>query len=267
MAKEGLPIPLNEVTEITKTDLTYDQAVQFEGWQRMEDKKYAPYSIYWLKISFTEQSAKATKDYLLDLGKNIDYATLYLPDGTTLKSGRLVPESEKTALFYYWEVFFQFPYQPKSGDVLYIQVEERSGMPPQIAPVLNDYVAWKAEREIELKVRYVLQGGFQGAIWIMIIYSFAIFLTYLDRVYLHYALYMIGASLFSAQAYGILDEFFISDYPELSIYFRNFGIHAAAIFYFVFMNSFLDTKKNYPRVYRAVVWLQRILCLNLAIVT
>ncbi len=267
LAEHELPVSLSEMIQVAKRDFTYNEAVKFTDWQDMESKKYTPYTTYWLKISFTESTAKATKGYLLDLGRNIDYATLYLPDGTKLKSGRLVPEREKVSLFYYWEVFFQFSYQPKSGDVFYLRIEERSGLPPQVTPILSDYVDWKAEREVELKVRYLLQGVFQGALWIMIIYSLAIFFTYLDRVYLHYALYMLGASLFTAQAYGILDEFFISNSPELSIYLRSIGIHISAIFYFVFMNSFLDTKTNYPKVYRAVIWLQRVLCLNLVVVT
>ncbi len=236
-------------------------------WQPLQTNGHEANEVYWLKISFPEDAPEAASDYLLSLGKNIDKATLFLPNGKQYQSGRLIPANKKRVTTRFKEVFFRFSYYPKAGDTFFIRLEERSGMPPVINPKLIDFVSWEEESTDQARGYYLLQGLFYGMVWIMVIYNLAIFLTYFERVYVQYAIYLMGISIFAAQSHGLLDELVIFNNPELSIYLRSFGIHLGGAFYFGFMRGFLNTKDDYPKVDHIFLWFQRVLGANFILAT
>ncbi len=233
-------------------------------WQPLPPKgQLPPKNSYWIRIDFEEDAPKAIEDYLLVLGLNVDEARLILPSGKQLRSGRLVPAHQKNAFLPEPVALFRTSERPRSGESWYARVEERSGMPLELSPKVYDFVQWEREQAPIQQRRYLMQAAFQGTIWVMVVYSMAIFLTYLDKVYLYYACYMAAISVFVAQSYGMLIEFVLGDFPELDVLFRAAGIHLAAIFYFLFMRSFLDLESLSRRLWRGIKVLEWVVLANL----
>ena len=269
-AASGL-LPLDaEITWLTDSAKVYDaehiRQVE-DGWQPYTtDLSFLPKRVYWLKIHLQEALPPVIEDYLFAFGLNIDEATLALPNGRTLKSGRLIPLPEQTVFTPRSRAMFRFPGESyKAGSVFYVRLEERSGMKPEVGIALHDYIEWKRAQEPERVQRYLLQAAFQGTIWIMVLYNMAIFLIYLDRVYLYYASYMAAVSLFVAQTYGLLIEFVIGHAPEFDLLMRAVGIHLAGACYLMFMLSFLDLRQIAPRIHKVIRFLVVGIMVNLVL--
>lgn len=220
-----------------------------DGWQPLEQAQQMPNkTAYWLKITLPETLPKPLESYILALGTSIDYATVLFPDGSTLQGGRLIPASEQSYKQSKAALLLIPKEKIRAGMTLFVQLEEDSGVRLTLAPVLHDRVYLERRVADEDQFRYTLQFAFQGSVWIMIAYSLAIFLIYLDRVYLYYAIYIFGISIFVAQSYGLLTEFLIGEFPEFDFTLRALGIHLAGIFYVAFMRAFLHLKEETPRV-------------------
>ncbi|MEM6300057.1 MAG: 7TM diverse intracellular signaling domain-containing protein, partial [Bacteroidota bacterium] len=97
---------------------------------------------------------------------------------------------------------------------------------------------------------------FQGAVWLIVIYSLLVFIIHRDTAYLYYAFYLIGMSTFSWQATGFAVELFLSESPELAIYLRITGFHLAIFSYFLFMNRFLELKHRQPQIFKITRWIR-----------
>ncbi|MEM6299856.1 MAG: 7TM diverse intracellular signaling domain-containing protein, partial [Bacteroidota bacterium] len=189
-------------SKIIQGEYSLSEIKQSDNWSSISTKPYDGNSTYWLKVLFPEDIPTNGYGYLFDVGLNIDEATLFFPDGTQQHNGRLVPKFKKEVFTHLPKAIFRLPSSPQKGEVFYIRVEERSGMDVVIKPTLTDFIAWEEAYEKEQRLRYTTQGVFQGAVWLMVIYSLLVFVIHRDTAYLYYALYLIGMSTFSWQATG-----------------------------------------------------------------
>jgi signal transduction histidine kinase len=111
---------------------------------------------------------------------------------------------------------------------------------------LELYTPQKIHQVINKEQRNLLQGIFQGILWIMIIYNLFFGILNKDRTYYYYAAYMFTLSLFFANLFGILITYVFPEVPHLLVYIW-FITQTAAIFYIQFLRHFLNLKKLLPK--------------------
>ncbi|MCZ6693398.1 MAG: sensor histidine kinase, partial [Bacteroidetes bacterium] len=112
--------------------------------------------------------------------------------------------------------------------------------------IMELFTPRKIRQVINKEQRNLLQGVFQGILWIMIIYNLFFGILNKDRTYYYYAAYMFTLSLFFANLFGILTTYVFPEVPHLLIYIWLIT-QTAAIFYIQFLRHFLNLKDLLPK--------------------
>ncbi len=104
--------------------------------------------------------------------------------------------------------------------------------------------------------RNLIQGIFQGMLWIMIVYNLLVFMSVRDRSYLYYAFYLAGAALYFSFRTGLISEYVIYEIPQVLPYIWLLSIVFTSLFYYLFTRAFFDTALNFPKLDRIIrIWI------------
>ena len=184
----------------------------------------------WLKVIVSDSNKK-----FIDFNKNIDSIKVYHNERIFL-SGNLVARSEK-----------QLPYSidinaveiPIYNQPFFIEVISSGKYPISTKiEILRDnefYSIYIKNRQTVV----LFQIFFQGMMWIILLYNVFLFISSREKVYLAYAIYIFGFSIFSLQNTGLLLDFFAAEKPYLSVFFRIIGLCFIAIGFCSFILTFL----------------------------
>lgn len=102
-----------------------------------------------------------------------------------------------------------------------------------------------------------------GAMLIMILYNFFLMLSVKRIIYVYYVFFMVSYLAFQGTITGLNFRYLWPDFPVFNDYMIDKPLTCVLIACFLFTSSFLQTKENFPRVYRVmrmsvivfVVWL------------
>ncbi|WP_375562567.1 7TM diverse intracellular signaling domain-containing protein [Bernardetia sp. OM2101] len=187
----------------------------------------------WLKVIVTNTDKK-----FIDFNKNIDSIKVYHNNKTFL-SGSLIARSEKQLPL---SIAINAIQIPVYNQPFYVEIISSREYPISTGfEVLNE----KNFNRIYVKERREtvdFQLLFQGMLWIILLYNFFLFLSSKEKVYLAYAIYIFGFSLFTSQNAGLLVDYFSSESPQFSLLFRMFGLAITAVGFFSFILTFLPKK-------------------------
>jgi serine phosphatase RsbU (regulator of sigma subunit) len=173
----------------------------------------------------------------------------FFPDGSNVKTGWLLPLHQKTYPTSYFEMTALE--LPKGEDFeLYFRLRNKSEVPLLFGWELSEWNSWESNFIRKKMQDNLLHFFLQGMFWIILIYNLFLFFVSHEKIYLYYAGYILGASLFVMQNVGIINEFIISSHPEMSYYFRMAGVFAGGISYVLFAQNFLESRIYYPRWHR-----------------
>lgn len=84
----------------------------------------------------------------------------------------------------------------------------------------------------------IIQSFFQGIIFIMFVYTLALFYTSKDIIYLYYALYIFTGTWYYLHYYGYAQVLFFPSFPELGTWMYIIGPNLASIFYLLFLRCY-----------------------------
>ncbi len=187
----------------------------------------------WLKITVTD-----TKKEFLDFNKNIDSIKVYNNTKMFL-TGSLVAQSEKQLPL---SIAISAIKIPIYNQPFYVEIISSQKYPISTQlDILNE----KNFNRIYVKERRKtvdFQLFFQGMLWIILLYNFFLFLSSKEKVYLAYAIYIFGFSIFTSQNAGLLVDYFSAENPYFSLLFRMFGLAIVAVGFFSFILTFLPKK-------------------------
>ncbi|WP_338768845.1 7TM diverse intracellular signaling domain-containing protein [Bernardetia sp. ABR2-2B] len=187
----------------------------------------------WLKVTVAD-----TKKEFIDFNKNLDSIKVYHNNKTFL-SGSLIARSEKQLPL---SIAINAIQIPVYNQPFYVEIISSREYPISTGfEVLNE----KNFNRIYVKERREtvdFQLLFQGMLWIILLYNFFLFLSSKEKVYLAYAIYIFGFSLFTSQNAGLLVDYFSSESPQFSLLFRMFGLAITAVGFFSFILTFLPKK-------------------------
>jgi len=102
--------------------------------------------------------------------------------------------------------------------------------------------------------RNIIQGIFQGIVWIMLLYNMAIFVSLRDRTYLYYALYLLVLSLLFYVYFDFNADPLLNNFPTLRVYLSFMTSNLVTVFYFQFLRHFLQTKEILPKWDKVIKW-------------
>ncbi|TAF32057.1 MAG: hypothetical protein EAZ67_10705 [Cytophagales bacterium] len=201
-----------------------------------------PYPV-WVKFRLKIQD---TRPYYAKLKNSTDYLNtdLYGFVGNKCvwvrKSGLNVPYSQRP--YRYTEVILDL--SPEQ-DVIY-WLCFRSDYVLQIGVDLyRDNALLRANHYFDLS-----QGLYYGIVLVISLYNLALFFSTRERIYIYYALTVVGTSLVMSLLIGQLFEFLSPNNPFLLIDYTFTVIALGSIPSIIFLYRFIDVKRYMPRLYK-----------------
>ncbi|RMI27519.1 MAG: response regulator, partial [Calditrichaeota bacterium] len=233
------------ITQVTGASFT-NRFLPFSKLEAME--KYL-----WVRLTLINDFDQETR-WLLETW-NWDVATLYVPDDRgsyrEKKTGLALPLRE-------WDVkkthrsrtLLSFRIPRKSRLTLYLHLENFRAAPPRLELTLlraSYFIEW------DRNMRYA-QGIFLGVLLVIALHHLFAFLSFRDRSYVEFVLYLISTGLYWMIYHGYALEMFWPDAPR-------WNVLSGTIFYALMVGSFLQFTRtylqvgeNFPRWDRALLW-------------
>ncbi|MEM8900662.1 MAG: ATP-binding protein, partial [Bacteroidota bacterium] len=253
--------PHLSITEESEKGFSLEEAIQWKDYSSFASSyTLSPNKAYWGKVHLTNSLAyQVNWIFSPDWGKaiehngNVDVYLQYTDSLVTKKSGRFIPASQK-----------DIPEGPDN----YVSITLAAGQEVEVffriekinhvAPVCNVKLVEKNRWEaLSQGKRYIFEGIVQGMLWMMILYSFIIFLGTKERSYLIYTLFLLSSSIYFLYLSGILLEVFLYEVPKLNTFVRIIVSNLVPWAFFQISRSFVDTATLIPKWDKAGEYLLR----------
>lgn len=200
-------------------------------------------SAYWLRFSLKNPSAQF-QNMIAELAyAQLDDVVFHvLQDGVAIKtlstgdSRNFYPRDVE-----YPSMLLRVTMPPEELKTVYIRVATNGTMvvPLKIWREQDFFVS--AARELKLHFFYY------GCIAVIILINLAVFLSLREKLYLYYALALVGYLLFFASVKGFSFQHLFPDMPQLHAKMLLISIPGLALFSLLFCREFLNTRANTPR--------------------
>ncbi|MCK5103524.1 MAG: sensor histidine kinase, partial [Cyclobacteriaceae bacterium] len=207
---------------------------------RQIGKELNPKFKYWATINISN-SDSIVSYWLIELCL-ADYIELYQFDQNgkqviSKKAGELIPQSEHDFIDLLYSFRIKIP--SNTSVKLFFKFWNDNSYPvflsPHIRPEVEMY-RWLYERNLK---EFAIQGLFFGALIIMMLYNFLIFLTTREKTYGFYSLYILAITLFLMYKYYYLYMFITgSRFVDKAVWI--ISINIPIIFYLMFVMHFLN---------------------------
>ena len=199
---------------------------------------------YWLKFHIKNSSDKGG-DWALEF-RDIPFIEIYIVDNKggieILSTGTHVPASEKQMNSTIRETII-FTLQPKQTKTFYVKFQYLFFI-QDVSPIsVSDTKSYIRQTTID----NLVQGIFQGLLWLMLFYNLFLFISTREKSYLYYIGYVFSFAILMLYAYQYLQDFIFPENPGVGSYF-GIAVFVAFIFYFLLLREFIDSRKKHPRI-------------------
>jgi len=227
---------VDDTTKLTVLEVT---ALKNEQFLPLSKKNFGfTQAAYWLKININSSQENMQTKILEFLDSRLDFLYLYSEDGILLNStGDMLPFINR----YYNDPNVAIPLT--LNKTYYVKILNKSRMN-------LEYKIWDTDEYLShLEIKNLLKAFYFGALIIMLIYNFVIYLFVKERAILEYVIYHVGFLYLMVYYNGISAQLFMRHEANLDA--STVLIHVAAfctIMATQFVRSFLNTKKETPRI-------------------
>lgn len=201
--------------------------------------------VYWVRFSIYDQAALG-KRWLIELNfPHMDYVDCYVSNAggfDHMQAGDMRLMSLRT----FWHRNPVFPVVIKGAATnIYLRVDARGQMKLPLT-------VWSPEafRAMDQR-RNLIDGGYFGAMLVMVAYNFFIFLSLRDRNYLYYILDISLLTLYAFFLKGFHLEFVSGELPLINNYLSIITV-PAILAGLLFCRNFLATRQNAPVIDRLI---------------
>lgn len=206
-------------------------------------------SAYWLRFTLKNDASLNNKFLLEIFDHNINYVTVYVPDGNgefkEYKAGNMVPFSLRT----YHHKNFEFDLPVPKGEARTFYMRVKSANLIVLIPVIRSYtvfIGWALGE-------YIVLGIFYGILLMMAAYNLILFIAIRKKAYLYYVFYVLSICLFSACQTGLGYQYVWNEYPGFNNYGFGIFLYTAIMCALLFTKDFLDLKYNFPLLNK-IIW-------------
>jgi len=213
---------------------------------------------YWGKITIKSEIKEKTDwiFYFTDK-RGSDISEIYVFEQNKLikntKSGHFEKNKNKEITKELGSKFL-FSAKYNKSYTIYFKIRNFSGYIPSFNLKLQSVKKFNNK----ISSRNIFQGWLQGILWIMFFYNLFVFVYSREKVYVFYALYILGFAANFFIERGLFIEYVIPNNPILNPYIFIFATGLATITYFQFIRDFLNTKKEMPfwdKAHKYVIWI------------
>jgi len=251
-----------KIFETTVKNLTFNEiaADSFEALPDFVDREgvFRRNRDYWFQIQVMNRSSKSC-EYILDFS-DISYMDIFIVDqkGSFEKSrtGTLVSASEKQMKSTIRDTIV-FSLQAQETKTIYFKVRFDLDLKMLSPFYISDTKSYINQATGE----NLVQGVFQGLLWMILLYNLFLYISTREKSYLYYIVYVFSFSVLMLYAHQYFNDYFFIEHPEIS-YFLSVFVFVALLFYYLFMREFIESRSKHPRLDRA---LSIIIKINLAV--
>ncbi len=111
----------------------------------------------------------------------------------------------------------------------------------------QEYFTWYTTHE------YLYLGIYYGLLAFLIVYNFFLFISSLDKIYIFYALYLLGCSLVSFSEDGLSFEFLWANKPWINSWVDEYCELLFLVFFILYASYFISLHKNYPALFKILI--------------
>jgi len=218
---------------------------KFKPYQN--NRKFNNKSTYWAKITF-KSNLKNAQEWVFYAGTN-NHIEVFTPENKgfrTQKAGYLDPASEKSGAGLA-SFGIKFNLNPGEIKTLYVRAYNINHSQVKFNTHLINPETWLEYTSKEN--RNLIQGIFQGILWIMILYNIFLFFINRDKTYLYYTAYMVGLSIYFLNIHDFFTDSpfaIFQESPKMTWYIST-AVNISAIFYVQFIRRFLNLDQLLPK--------------------
>ena len=199
---------------------------------------------YWFKFQINNVSDKGG-EWALEF-RDIPYLEIYIIDNNgnleIFNAGILAPASEKQMKSGIRETII-FTLQSKQTKSFYVKFQYLIYTKAISAISISDTKSFIEQTEIE----NLVQGIFQGFLWLMLFYNLFLFISTREKSYLYYIGYVFSFAILMLYAFQYLQDFIFPENPGVGSYF-GIALFVAFTFYFLLLREFIDSRNKHPRI-------------------
>ncbi|MBN2755866.1 MAG: SpoIIE family protein phosphatase [Bacteroidales bacterium] len=238
-------------------------------FKKYDSQKLNSKSTYWAKISI-KSAIKEKADWIFYFAdkRGSDISEIYVYDNDSLikktKSGQFEKKINKEI---FRETGSKFLFSPNLNNTytIFFKIKNIS----KFSAAFNLKLESTEVFNNKINQRNLEQGWLQGILWIMFFYNLFVFVYSRDKVYLFYALYILGIAFNFFIERGLFIEYIIPNSPILNPYIFIIATGLASAAYFQFIRLFIDTKIKMPKwdnAHKYVIWLNILISIILLII-
>jgi len=216
--------------------------------------------IFWVKVTLKNKTKKEIEQILEFKSPSLDIIDIYeLEDQTFTLKKELGDNRHRDKSSLMPTSNYKFTLLPLQEKILFIKIISASSMNIGITVQnISDYY-----KTSFTQIKWF--SFYFGAITIMLMYNFIVYLMTRNKSFLYYVLFHLTHMIFALALSGIAFQLFWPDTPELNKYVIPIFMSIAAAFGLLFTIHFLNLKVIIPRLYLFLytwVWINFVLALT-----
>lgn len=209
----------------------------------------------WGKIIIENKLPKEYNGVLFLGNRYINQADVYVISGnktTHKRAGTHVRGSQKDINIDRNMPKVMLALKPGERKTFFIRFQNLNGKPISINLQVQKQSYWRGF----IQERNLIQGLFQGAVGLILLYNLFLYLLSHDRVYLYYTAYLLFTGMYFFNFYGFVNELWLPEYPWLFYDVYLLSTVLIPIFYLQFIRVYLNSRQVMPRWDRImVIWI------------
>jgi EAL domain-containing protein (putative c-di-GMP-specific phosphodiesterase class I)/GGDEF domain-containing protein len=206
-------------------------------------------SAYWLRFTLNNQTP-INQNLIAELAySQLDDVVFHVfDDGVAVKTHK----TGDNQAFYPRDVdhpsmLLRVSLEPDEKKTVFVRVETNGSM---VVPLK----VWREQTFFETAAYELkLHFFYYGCIFVIILINLAVFLSLREKLYLYYALALVGYLLFFASIKGFSFQHLYPDMPQLHAKMLLISIPALALFSLLFCRAFLNTRVNTPKLDKLLI--------------
>ncbi len=231
---------------IDKTKSITIETVQNEKFQPVTQKilgfGYSPDFNVWIRFTLSNTSTQAI-DKIIEYENPLTSHIAFFENTNKLllKDGLLDTAKDRRSI----HPILKITLQPNESKTFYIKASST------ITTLIIKLNLWNSDAFYKKEIRYqFILALFFGAMGVIIIYNFIIYLSTREKSYLYYVFAFIGITIHHLLYRGVANLYLLSpEYTAKLIEFSSFIVAIPVFFLALFTKTVLDLKQ-YPRIYR-----------------
>jgi len=222
---------------------------RFSNNKKLRPGNDHPESTYWIRFAVKKKQSDVNSYFFEFFDQKADLFEFYIPlaNGFKMERGGDIYNFENRT-YKHKNFLIDLPVSSQT-QWFYIKIKSKSAVTFLACIRSPKALIGYAVNE------YIFLGLFFGAVLIIVLYCFFLFLKLKELTYLYYLFYILSMGLYSASLEGVGFQYLWSRFPAFNYYSIPTTLFFTVVFVLLYSRSFLQTKTNAPLVDKLIIGL------------